>query len=132
MQCCDGYHQSHRCVHMLLLTIVVWKLMSLLLLFPTHQFPDLNVRNISNALVAVTDWYNLGVALGIQPHKLDTIRINHHGTVNHCKFNLYDLWLRTDLDASWSKLARALSEAGETKAAATVREKYLGIIHGGH
>lgn len=99
---------------------------------PTHQSPGLNVRNISNGLVRVTDWYNLGIALDIPTHKLDTIRINHHDNVGHCKFSLYDLWLRTDLDASWSKLAKALSEAGEEKCADWIREKYLGIVHGRH
>ena len=45
----------------------------------------------------------------------------------HVQFSLIDLWLRTDVTASWSKLAAALDEAGEEAAAGKIKEQYLGI-----
>ena len=43
------------------------------------------------------------------------------------QFSLVELWLRTDIHASWSKLAAALDEAGEDVAAGRVKEEYLGV-----
>ena len=46
----------------------------------------------------------------------------------YIQISLVDVWLRTDLEASWGKLALALTEAEETTAAGRVKEEFLGIL----
>ena len=84
------------------------------------------MRNIVLALREVTNWRSVGVALEIKPYKLEEIRLNRLNDVQQCKFSLIDHWLRTDLEASWRKLASALDEAGEHTSADRIRAKYLG------
>ena len=82
------------------------------------------MRNIVLALREVTNWHSVGVALEIKPYKLEEIRLNRMNDVQQCKFSLIDHWLRTDLEASWRKLASALDEAGEHTSANKIRAKY--------
>ena len=89
------------------------------------------MRNIVLALREVTNWRSVGVALEIKPYKLEEIRLNRMNDVQQCKFSLIDHWLRTDLEASWRKLASALDEAGEHTSANRIRAKYLGGQGGG-
>lgn len=84
------------------------------------------MRNLANALAEVIQWYELGIALGIKPFKLEEIRRNRMGEVQLCKLNLLDYWLRSDLDASWEQLAGALEDIDHTDAAQRIRQKYLG------
>ena len=44
------------------------------------------------------------------------------------QISLIDVWLRTDLAASWGKLVLALEEAGETIIAGRIKEEWLGIL----
>jgi hypothetical protein len=87
----------------------------------------LNVRNITQALRDVNQWHSLGVALGIAGHKLEAIGLDNPNQTQRCKFDLFGLWLRTDVTASWAKLAAALDEAELDKAAGRIKEQYLGI-----
>jgi len=84
------------------------------------------MRNIVLALREVTNWRSVGVVLEMKPYKLEEIRLNRMNDVQQCKFSLTDHWLRSDLEASWRKLASALDEAGEHTSANKIRSKYLG------
>ena len=44
------------------------------------------------------------------------------------QISLIDVWLRTDLAASWGKLVLALEEAGETIIAGRIKQEWLGIL----
>ena len=92
----------------------------------------LTLRNITLALREVTDWYKVGVALEMKTHKLDEIRVNRMNDVQQCKFSLIDHWLRTDLEASWTKLASALDEVGEHTSAKHIRTKHFGEATSGY
>ena len=87
------------------------------------------MRNLTNQLIEVVKWYPLGVALGIPAYKLDAIEQNQRGDVGRCKMGMLDVWLRSDLEASWEKLARAL-EDDYVAVAARIRKKYLGSSQG--
>lgn len=63
-------------------------------------------------LVEVTDWDQLATRLSIKDYKINEIARNKHGNVAQCKLALVDLWLRSDLSASWDKLVEALTEVG--------------------
>ena len=90
----------------------------------SHAGKTLTMRNIVLALREVTNWHSVGVALEIKPYKLEEIRLNRLNDVQQCKFSLIDHWLRTDLEASWRKLASALDEAGEHTSANRIRAQY--------
>ena len=49
---------------------------------------SLNMRNITLAIREVVEWYGLGIALNIDRHKLDEIRINRQNNPQHCKVSL--------------------------------------------
>ena len=87
----------------------------------------LTLRNLASELQEVVDWYRVGLSLGIKSYQLEEIRINRMGDAMHCKLNMLDLWLRGDVDASWSKLVGALAESNHSFIADRIREKYLGI-----
>ncbi len=59
------------------------------------------------------DWETLGAGLGIKPYKLQAIERNKRGDTAQCKLAMFDVWLRSDTNASWEKLIEALREMGD-------------------
>ena len=99
---------------------------ALLVVFLSPEM-TLTLRNLASELQEVVDWYRVGLSLGIKSYQLEEIRINRMGDAMHCKLNMLDLWLRGDVDASWSKLVGALAESNHSFIADRIQEKYLGI-----
>ena len=77
--------------------------------------------------VKEVDWYQLGIFLGIKQYKLRELKqmYQHHGS-DTIKAEMFDLWLKGNLDASWEALVTALIEMGERVVAGRVSEKYCG------
>ena len=88
------------------------------------------MKNLMNDLAELTDWEAFGLALGIKNHKLVEIQMNKHGVMQSCKIALFDLWLRSDLYASWEKVEKALIESNNEVLAKVIREKYLSSARG--
>ena len=89
---------------------------------------ELNDRNILNVLhdaeFADAHWELLGEQL-IKHSALLNIRANRHGEVSLCMIDTISQWLRTDIEPSWEKLAKAVAKVeqyGEATAD-SVREK---------
>ena len=61
---------------------------------------------VLEAIIEVTDWYSLGLKLGIPHHQLERIRIDGHNE-NARQRNMIISWLETG-HASWSSLVEAL------------------------
>ena len=61
---------------------------------------------VLTAVNEVTDWYNLGLKLGIPHHQLERIRKGVHDE-NDRQCNMISAWLDTG-HASWSSLVDAL------------------------
>ena len=74
-----------------------------------------DVRNIINILheAGFSDdhWEHLGLQL-IDHTVLQTIRVNRHGSAALCMIDTISQWLRTDVGASWEKLAEAVAKVG--------------------
>lgn len=86
------------------------------------------MRVLVNELVKVIEWERLGLSLGIKKHKLQEIKTYRSNNGSLCKLDLLDLWLRSDVHASWSKLVDALKSLDEyNDIVLTLNEKYLGI-----
>ena len=77
-------------------------------------FPELVVRNVLNVLheagFSDGDWYQRGQQL-IEMADLKTIDANRH-KVSDCMVDTISQWLQSDIEASWEKLAEAVSKVG--------------------
>ena len=72
-------------------------------------------------MAEVTDWVSVGIELGVPVSKLNEIS-QQSSTEREKSLALVDYWVNTDPDASWEKLARALYQQGEEKAAAVMKQ----------
>ena len=80
-----------------------------------------NQKNILRQLDVVVDWKSLGIELDISSVRLNEIEVNNPGMVGACKGAMVEVWLATDVGASWSKLADALVAVGQNVRAELVR-----------
>ena len=92
---------------------------------------ELNDRNILNILhdaeFADAHWELLGEQLIKRPALLNT-RANRHGEASLCMIDTIARWLRTDIEASWEKLAVAVSKVEQYgEATANIVWKKAGI-----
>lgn len=84
----------------------------------------LDVLNLCNALKEVSDWYRMGIALGIPPYELRRIEQDYQGS-DRQKTETLDLWLRLDTNATWSNVVSALQKINEHAVAKRVHQNYI-------
>lgn len=60
----------------------------------------------------MSNWYLLGLQLGVSEAELDVIEIDYPRDNNMCKVKMFRTWLRMDTSATYGKLARALAAVG--------------------
>ncbi len=86
---------------------------------------ELELRDVIIALTDVggREWYDLGLQLHLSPSTLDTIAA--HPNVEDHKLMMLKKWLHQDPDASWEKLASALTLIGHKATAASVRNQFV-------
>ena len=74
----------------------------------------LTLREIENELseVTATDWYPLGVQLGLRPATLTEILRNYLLDTERCKQEVLHVWLCSTPEASWMGLAQAVQALG--------------------
>ena len=91
---------------------------------------ELNERNILNVLHAAGfsdgDWFKLGGMLVNNNAELRAIRSKFCDTDN-CMIDMVDRWLRSDLNASWESLAKALDNVVGGVEAAVMARKNAGV-----
>ena len=86
----------------------------------------LTLTEVENELseVTATDWYPLGVQLGLRPPTLREIQKNYPHDTEQCRREMLDLWLRSTPQASWKSLAQAVQALGRyTSLAQKLRRK---------
>ena len=88
---------------------------------------ELELSDVVIALkdVAGTQWYDLGLQLKLSPSILDTIAA-HHSVDDHKRMMLRK-WLQSDPEASWERLAVALTLTGYKATAASVRRQFVKV-----
>lgn len=84
---------------------------------PNPELKDLTHLHISN-------WHKLGLALGLKPYKLDIIKKNHQGDTESQTCNMFEVWLKTQPEASYKQLIKALCEVGDETVANSLCNKY--------
>ena len=73
-------------------------------------------------LEEVTDWYYLGLCLGVEEPRLKAIRKDNKGNENRKRAMLF-AWSKLQVP-TWRKVVRALLEMGERVLAEKIAKKY--------
>ena len=90
---------------------------------PSHpKLPEL--KDLVIALRELVECHALGLQLGLPESTLKLI--DKHPVEDHLRIMLSE-WLQYDPEASWEKLATALSKIGKNVIAADVKREFLGI-----
>ena len=75
-------------------------------------------------LIKVTEWYELGLQLGVEDTELEVIEKNNLGDLKACRRNMFRAWLRITPNPSYLQLVEALMAVGEGKEADLLCKKY--------
>ena len=93
---------------------------------PPADIPPPTVHLLIKELKEVKDWYLFGVVLGIPVRQLQVIQLSKPlGGVNQWLVDMFDYWLRNNLDPSWKHIVQALEQIDQFVLAAQVKIKYL-------
>ena len=82
---------------------------------------ELTVRSVLNALQDVTDWHRLGIELDIPIRFLDEVK---QYPICEQKSQLIIHWLQYDVEASWSKLVKALVKIDHRRVAMKIKQQH--------
>ena len=80
------------------------------------------MKEILQELEEVTDWYYLGLCLGVEEPRLKAIRKDNKGNENRKRAMLF-AWSKLQVP-TWRKVVRALLEMGERVLAEKIAKKY--------
>ena len=90
---------------------------------------ELCLLNFLKETANVTDWYMLGVYMGVPPKDLMYIEKQSSGQGSaRCRTELFGVWMKRTPNASWELIAAALVELGETVLAEKVRTRYAVLV----
>ena len=92
--------------------------------------PKLQLEQLKDVVLVlndVTEWYRLGLQLGLPVHMLDAIKALRL-SVQNSMLDMVHRWLSYDPEASWEKLAKALDAIAERVVAENIRRQFLGAV----
>ena len=105
-----------------LVSFTVYSVRCDLVISPPAAAATPTLKELSNALDSVVDWFTLGVKLGLEDHELRTIEHNYRG--DRCKLEMLSCWLRSGKLPTWKAVADAVHLMGEHAVATKIRAKY--------
>ena len=70
-----------------------------------------------------SEWYELGLQLGVDDAELQVIEKNNRGNLRTCQRNMFRAWLRITRSPSYQPLVEALMAVGEAKEAGLLCKK---------
>ena len=82
------------------------------------------LKELSNALDSVVNWFSLGVKLGVEDHELRTIEQNYRGDSERSKLEMLSRWLRSGKLPTWKAVVDALQQMGEQAVASKIQARY--------
>ena len=88
------------------------------------SFVGTELKDLINELQGVTDWFLLGLCLGVPESKLEEIKQDHRLNNDRRKAVL-TTWKHAEIETTWVKLVNALLEMG-----AHVHALYIAAKHG--
>ena len=72
----------------------------------------------------VTDWYMLGLYMGVPKNDLEDIQKQSSSKGSaRCRAELFGVWMKRTPNASWELIAAALAKLGETVLAEKIRSR---------
>jgi len=72
-----------------------------------------------------SQWYTLGLALGVEEEVLDRIEVEQAHKLAKCKRAMFRKWLELNPTRSWKDVVEALSSIGEHETADRVRVEFF-------
>ena len=87
---------------------------------------NLQLKDVVVAVREVTEWYDLGLQLGLPDYVLKEIAA--HPNIEEHRRMMLSKWLEFDPSASWEKLAAALFTIGKKVSAENVRRQFVGLL----
>ena len=90
---------------------------------PPSMSPNPTLRDLAIIPIVESQWYSLGIELGLENHVLDSIKARHSNP-NRCKREMFKQWLDITPNASWSTLLTALEGIGATEISERVQREY--------
>ena len=86
----------------------------------------LKIDDLCNELSTVSDWFQLGLKLGVPDYKLDEIQQSYPSEgCSRWKLEALKLWLQLKPNATWMSIVRALQRMEEKELAKRIRKKYM-------
>ena len=70
----------------------------------------MTLKNLSEELSDVIQWYVLGIKLNLPQSVLAIIEANHPRDIERCRLEMLNKWLQMTPTASWSEIVQALYE----------------------
>ena len=86
-----------------------------------------DIATLCNELTSISDWFTLGLNLGVPYHLLKEVRSNYSVEgLGALKQETLVQWLRCTPSASWRDVVGALQQMGENSVAERIQLKYIG------
>ena len=86
------------------------------------QFPKPELNDLMH--LQVSDWYRLGLELQFKSYDLYIIKKDHPNNTKSQTCEMFKIWLRTQPDASYEQLIKALREVGDETVAISLCKEY--------
>ena len=81
----------------------------------------LTVKHLVTACKRVSDWHTLGIQLDLTTSQLKDIHVTYHAYgVDRLKTEMFDVWLKSSPNASWTDLITALRAMDEERVASHI------------
>ena len=82
-----------------------------------------SINLLVEELSGVTEWYTIGLFLGLTENEIKAIEQDHDGTARR-RMAVLNKWLKKEADPSWLIIISALEKMSETSLANQLRKKY--------
>ena len=90
---------------------------------PSSMSPNPTLRDLAIIPIVESQWYSLGIRLGLENNVLDSIKAKH-SSPNRCKWEMFKRWLHVTPNPSWNALLTALEGIGATDISKRVQREY--------
>jgi len=90
----------------------------------SEQDTNPTLKELSNALGSVTNWYTLGVKLGLESCQLHTIEQNHPQDSSRCRDEMLACCLQSTTPPTWKMTVDVLHEMGQHQLANRIRTEH--------
>ena len=89
------------------------------------------ISELATVPIEPTQWYTLGLTLGLEEEVLNSIEVDQSHKYPKCKRAMFRKWLESNPTASWNHLIKALVQIGEEGTAEKVRKEFSPSQHSG-